>query len=419
MSKESEEEYLKDKDMCALPINEEEELPKVTGIREPTKLDVLLGRGAACWNHIGNRWFRQVVGTHLNEYEACRSRMDKMIIVANIVKQIIDGNGRFLKKDPITTTWFTVDRKAAIEKVGHAIRDKRAMERKREYKNKLAKDFLLQQEEAIQIAPNVSRINLRTPTLYSQNRHSLLLKKDRHGDIGILRSQMGAFRERIGSGWPQFMEPSAMTGGGSKGNRGIQLSQGETQGLAKWRMHHRMIMGQSSHELMTSAAMSSIRQTEEALDSIRKRAEMTQTALRSLRDHKNGSGKGSLHLLDEELNRASHLMYTSREDSDRISPTCLSAKRLVRSHPIMHRHVSNREGLLQHLHHPLGRPPKTFDFQTQAALRTLQTTLGDKETANAILRASAMGISELRTRLLQPITRGDHPCRRTTATWDT
>lgn len=417
MSKETEEDYPTERDIGTLPFNEEDgELAIVTDIREPTKLDVLLGRGAACWNHIGNRWFRQVVGTHLHDYEACRSRMDKMIIVANIVKQIIDGNGRFLKKDPIAETWFTVGRKAAIEKVGHAIRDKRAMERKREYKDKLARDFLLQQEEAILIAPNISKMNPRDPTLHSQTRDALLKGNDKHGDTGIARPQMGPLSEMIETGWPRFLEPSATTGVGNKGNRGMPFSRGETQDLARCRMHHRMIMAQSSHELMTSVAMSSIRETEKALDSIRKRAEMTQTALRF---HKKECGKVSVHPLNRDLNRISQFITASRGNSDRKMLTSLSTKSLERAHPMTYRHIPNREVPLQYFHHPLDRPTKTLDFQTQAALQTLQTTLGDKATANAIMRASAMGGNELRTSLLLPMARSGHPGQRTPALWDT
>ena len=48
-------------------------------------------------------------------------------------------------------------------------------------------------------------------------------------------------------------------------------------------LQHRLLMDQSSQEMITSAALRSIRKTEEALLSIQKRAEMTQTALRTLR----------------------------------------------------------------------------------------------------------------------------------------
>jgi hypothetical protein len=78
---------------------------------------VLLGRGAAAWNHRGNQDFRRIVAGRLKEYEAAKSRIEKMEIVADIVKSITDNGGRFLKRDPKTNTWYSVDRRAAIEKV--------------------------------------------------------------------------------------------------------------------------------------------------------------------------------------------------------------------------------------------------------------------------------------------------------------
>lgn len=97
------------------------------GIKTPSDNDVLLGRGAACWNHPGNRAFRDIVQKYLTAYENATLRIDKSNIVSNIFDKIHANNGRFLKLDHAKKTWYSVEQRQAIEKIGHAIRDKRAI----------------------------------------------------------------------------------------------------------------------------------------------------------------------------------------------------------------------------------------------------------------------------------------------------
>ena len=97
----------------------------------PTDNDVLLGRGAACWNHVGNRRFRDIVRGYLDAYIKAKLRIEKTMIVSEILSKVEEANGRFLKKQPPEKkrgrrdNWVEVERKAAVEKVGHAIRDQK------------------------------------------------------------------------------------------------------------------------------------------------------------------------------------------------------------------------------------------------------------------------------------------------------
>ncbi|KAI2493702.1 hypothetical protein MHU86_20846 [Fragilaria crotonensis] len=96
------------------------------GIETPSETDVLLGRGAGCWNHPGNRKFRDIVHKHLCSYDNAKLRVEKTHIVSVILDLVHANNGRFLKKDHVTKKWYVVDRQVANEKIGHAIRDRRA-----------------------------------------------------------------------------------------------------------------------------------------------------------------------------------------------------------------------------------------------------------------------------------------------------
>jgi len=95
-------------------------------ISEPSQHDVLLGRGAACWNHPGNRAFREIVGKYLMPYENAKLRVEKSNIVSTILEEVRSNEGRFLKKGINSKKWHLVEQRQAVEKIGHAIRDKKA-----------------------------------------------------------------------------------------------------------------------------------------------------------------------------------------------------------------------------------------------------------------------------------------------------
>jgi len=100
-------------------------------IDTPTCKDVLFGRDADSWNHEGNRNFRFVVAKYQEQYHSTKLRVDKVAIVAKIVKEMKETGARFLRRDCRTNKWFEVDRKAYIEKVGHAIRDRQVIRQRR------------------------------------------------------------------------------------------------------------------------------------------------------------------------------------------------------------------------------------------------------------------------------------------------
>jgi len=100
-------------------------------MKKPARIDILFGRDSDSWNHEGNRNFRELVVKHQEKYHVTQARSDKVSIVANIVSELKASGAKFLKRDNDSKMWFEVDRKACIEKVGHAIRDKQVIAQRR------------------------------------------------------------------------------------------------------------------------------------------------------------------------------------------------------------------------------------------------------------------------------------------------
>jgi len=103
-------------------------------VEDPNENDILFGRDSDSWNHEGNRRFRSFVAKYQSKYHTTNSRAEKVRIVANIVKELKSAGTKFLKRDHPKKKWYEVDRKACIEKVGHAIRDKMAIAQRRQTK---------------------------------------------------------------------------------------------------------------------------------------------------------------------------------------------------------------------------------------------------------------------------------------------
>lgn len=88
----------------------------------PGPYDVVCSRGKAAFNHIGNRRFRFMISNHVEKYNKCKSKVDKSLVVIEIVDMIreLSPNGGFCKK---THTYVDVGDNLAREKVGHALRE--------------------------------------------------------------------------------------------------------------------------------------------------------------------------------------------------------------------------------------------------------------------------------------------------------
>eukprot|EP00540_Astrosyne_radiata_P003924 CAMPEP_0116833606 /NCGR_PEP_ID=MMETSP0418-20121206/6529_1 /TAXON_ID=1158023 /ORGANISM="Astrosyne radiata, Strain 13vi08-1A" /LENGTH=494 /DNA_ID=CAMNT_0004463073 /DNA_START=488 /DNA_END=1972 /DNA_ORIENTATION=+ len=94
---------------------------------KPSETDVLFGRDKVMFNHIGNIRFRLVIQSRAKEYENAPSRREKSGIVYSVVQKVHSYGGRFLRKEK-DGSWRIVTVTEAIQKVGHALRDKKQHE---------------------------------------------------------------------------------------------------------------------------------------------------------------------------------------------------------------------------------------------------------------------------------------------------
>lgn len=92
-------------------------------VPEPLTNDVLFGRDKHMFNHHGNVKFRVAIQSRAKEYELAPSRRVKSSIVYSVVQSVHGYGGRFLKNED--GVWKVVGVTEAIQKVGHALRDKK------------------------------------------------------------------------------------------------------------------------------------------------------------------------------------------------------------------------------------------------------------------------------------------------------
>ena len=73
---------------------------------EPTRYDVLCGRGRDCYEHLGNKTFRKIINDSLVEYAEADTKHERGAIVSNIVESIRTRGGRgFLRFDNERKAW--------------------------------------------------------------------------------------------------------------------------------------------------------------------------------------------------------------------------------------------------------------------------------------------------------------------------
>jgi hypothetical protein len=91
----------------------------------PGPYDVICARGKEAKNHPGNIHYRSVIDKAVEKYEKASSRMEKTIVVSNIVETVRSnscGGGGFVKYED--GHWYEVGDSMAREKVGQSLREK-------------------------------------------------------------------------------------------------------------------------------------------------------------------------------------------------------------------------------------------------------------------------------------------------------
>lgn len=135
--------------------------------------DILLGRGRTSWSHIGNKKFRTFVGGYLKPYMEATNRTEKTQIVHQIYEEIIHKEkGRFLKLDPATGKWATVQLKLAREKIAHALRDAIGLRIKlgeEIHQDETTQQLLAQKQTQRQLKKQASRLKKQEAEMVQSN----------------------------------------------------------------------------------------------------------------------------------------------------------------------------------------------------------------------------------------------------------
>lgn len=93
-------------------------------ITQVTSDDVLLGRGAGMYNHVGNVHFRDAVETRKDEYHSTTNER-KREIARQVLSEVLRRGGRFLQLTSDGAHYETVDETRALNKCFHDLRGKK------------------------------------------------------------------------------------------------------------------------------------------------------------------------------------------------------------------------------------------------------------------------------------------------------
>lgn len=93
---------------------------------QPGFTDVICSRGRRAFEHEGNKRFRCIIESHVEEYKQSNSRVDKSLVVIGIVDMIrhqLTPGGRFVRFCKKNKCYIDIGDNLAREKVGHALRE--------------------------------------------------------------------------------------------------------------------------------------------------------------------------------------------------------------------------------------------------------------------------------------------------------
>lgn len=82
--------------------------------------DVMCGRTKQSFNHVGNRRFRALTNSALDDYLNADSKWAKSMVASRLVAIIHSEGGRFLKQKRDSGEWYELSPQEAKSKVSHA-----------------------------------------------------------------------------------------------------------------------------------------------------------------------------------------------------------------------------------------------------------------------------------------------------------
>jgi hypothetical protein len=90
---------------------------------QPSSQDVICARGKAYWCHQGNKRYRELIAAATPRYSETMNKLEKTMIVTEIVDAIHKLEGKFIKKVKKGGPFVVVSELFAREKVGQSLRD--------------------------------------------------------------------------------------------------------------------------------------------------------------------------------------------------------------------------------------------------------------------------------------------------------
>jgi hypothetical protein len=102
---------------------DDDEVRRLPSGYRPSDADVVCARGRAYWDHKGNRRYRELIAKATQKYSSSSNKLEKTLIVSEVVEAVHNVNGKFIKKEKKGGPWVEVDEVFAREKVGQSLRD--------------------------------------------------------------------------------------------------------------------------------------------------------------------------------------------------------------------------------------------------------------------------------------------------------
>ncbi|KAG7367363.1 hypothetical protein IV203_030034 [Nitzschia inconspicua] len=90
---------------------------------KPSTSDCICARGKAYWDHPGNQKYRELIAAATPKYSETTNKLEKTLIVSEIVEAVHRAGGKFIKKVKKGGPFVIVSEVFAREKVGQSLRD--------------------------------------------------------------------------------------------------------------------------------------------------------------------------------------------------------------------------------------------------------------------------------------------------------
>ena len=94
---------------------------------EITDADVICERGGKSNRHAGTKKYRGMIEKFKPTYQSMTKKIAKTNLSRDIISQIQDSDGRFLKKDEKTSQYFVISKVDTTKKVSQALREKKVL----------------------------------------------------------------------------------------------------------------------------------------------------------------------------------------------------------------------------------------------------------------------------------------------------